>query len=671
MKERTGIGRTAAVSGLLCEFYRCSSTNKNGYGIMEKYKNEGQGCPAFLFWGKVMTKEVKCKGIEVGTGALIYAGTWALSYYGVTGEEYEVVLFLLAYAVMAATTFWEQLKKIVTLRFLDENLLIILATAGAFCAGRSREAVGVMLFYQAGKLLQEISLSRTRKSVAEFLDIRPEYANLKADGTEKSVPPQELSAGQTIVLRPGERIPVDAVVTVGSSMVDMKALTGESIPRTVGSGDKVYSGSINLTGVLEAEVRKPYQDSTASRIMKLVEEANGEKTGSIAFTDRFMRFYIPAVILAAILTVLLPPQISGDAEAEWLYRGLIILVAACPCGLMVSVPLAFLGGIRAASRQGVLVKGGGYMETLSEADTFVFDKTGTLTEGGFRVRKILSAGMPDQELLELAAAAECYSEHPIGQSFRDAYGQQIDPSRVKNIEVNPGCGIRAEVDGRIVCLGNERMMEQEHIDFCRTNEPGTAVYVTVDGRYEGCIVISDVIRPGAKKLVKWLRKRDLGTVMMTGDNERTAENVARELGIDSVFAELMPEDKVEQVRSFMESETEGEKLVYVGEGINDAPVLALADVGIAMGGLGSDAALEAADIILMEDEPAKIISAIRISRAVMRSVKQNLVFAVGMKVIMVILAFLGFITMQNAIIADLAVMLINILNSFWITGYPE
>lgn len=602
---------------------------------------------------------------------MIYAGVWAMASYGILEERHALWGFILAYAVMAASTYWEQLKKVPGFRFLDENLLMILATTGAFCVGRSREAAGAMLFYQVGKLVEVISLSRTRRSVADLLDIRPESAILKEEGGERTVLPRELKKGQTILLRPGEKIPVDAVVTEGSSMIDMKALTGESDPKPVAVGDRLYSGSVNLTSVLEAKVQKLYQDSTASRIMRIVEEANGKKTGALAFADRFTRFYTPAAILAAVLTVLLPPLLLGGDESTWIYRALIILVAACPCGLMVSLPLAFLGGISAASGQGVLVRSGACMEALTKADTFVFDKTGTLTEGGFRVRKILSEGMPEERLLELAAAAECYSEHPIGQSLCSACREPIDPDRVSCVKIYPGCGLRAVVDECTVYVGNERMMERKNFRYVPADEPGTAVYVIVDGEYAGCIILSDIIRPGAKKLIRWLNKKELAAVMMTGDNDRIAESVAAELEISSVFAEMMPEDKVEQVRSFMESETEGEKLVYVGDGINDAPVLALADVGIAMGGLGSDAALEAADIILMEDEPSRIINAVRISGAVMRSVRQNMIFAVGMKVVMVILAFLGYITMQNAILADMVVMLINILNSFWITKYPE
>ena len=464
---------------------------------------------------------------------------------------------------------------------------------------------------------------------------------------------------------------MDAVVTEGAGSVDEKALTGEAKPRTVEAGEHLYSGSINLSGVLEAKVVRHYKDSTASRIMELVENANAKKSESVQFADRFTKYYTPIVILIALLTVILPPMMFAEAKDEWIYRGLIILVAACPCGLMVSIPLAFLGGIGAASRQGVLIKGGAFLESLPEVDTFVFDKTGTLTEGVFHVTEIAPYNCTEEELLETAALGETYSVHPIAVSLREAYGKETDRSRVSGLEDFPGYGIRAEIDGRTVYIGNSRLMKRQGLFYQPATGAGTAVHVAVDGNYAGYILISDVIREDAGRLMRWLHKRGLGTVMLTGDNERTAESVARQLGIESVYAELMPEDKVEQIEEFMESQTENEKVAFVGDGINDAPVLARADVGIAMGGLGADAALEAADIILMEDEPSRIINAIRIAKATLRSVSQNMVFAIGMKVILIVLAFLGLVTMQNAILADMAVMLINILNSFWMLKYPE
>lgn len=619
-----------------------------------------------------MTKEAKKKSIEIGAGLVLYVIAWAVTSFQSVEGTAETVLFLLAYTALSATTYWEQMKKITKKQFLDENLLMMIATVGAFVVGRHNEAVAAMLFYQVGKLVEEISLSRTKKSIAEFIDIRPEYANLKVGETEQIVPPQELLLGQVIVLRPGEKIPVDAVVTEGTGTVDMKALTGESEPRAVWAGDRLYSGSINLNSVLEARVVKRYNDSTAAKIMRLVESANENKSESIHFADKFTKYYTPIVILIALLTVILPPMMFIEAKGEWIYRGLIILVAACPCGLMVSIPMALLGGIGSAAKQGVLIKGGISLEKLTQVDTFVFDKTGTLTEGVFHVKDIVPYNeMKKEELLETAALAESYSKHPVAVSLQEAYGKDADKARVTDIEEQPGYGVRATVDGREVYAGNTRLMEREGIDCQPAEEAGTAVYVAVDGRYAGYILIADVIRKDAKRLMRWMRRRDLSAVMLTGDNEQVAEDVAGELGIESVYAELMPEDKVALLEEFREDQMEGEMLAFVGDGINDAPVLALADIGIAMGGLGADAALEAADIILMEDEPSKIINAVRISKATLRSVKQNMVFAIGMKALLIVMAFLGLVTMQNAIIADMAVMLINILNSFWMMQYPE
>ena len=618
-----------------------------------------------------MTDEARKKGIEIGAGLLIYLIAWSVVSYRTVPLTGEMVLFLAAYVVLSLTTYWDQIRKIMKKQFLDENLLMILATAGAFAVGRHKEAVAAMLFYQVSKLVEELSLGRTKKSIAEFIDIRPEYANLKAGDKEKIVPPQQLELKQVIVLRPGEKIPVDSVVISGTGAVDMKALTGESEPRAVKIGDRLYSGCINLNGVLEARVTRLYNDSAAARIMRLVENANDKKSESVRFADKFTKYYTPIVILIALLTMILPPMIFDESKAEWIYRGLVILVAACPCGLMVSIPLAFLGGIGAASKQGILIKSGAFLEDLTEADTFVFDKTGTLTEGVFYVRDVVPWKMDKEQLLEIAALAESYSNHPIALSLREAYGKDVDKTRVSDIEEQPGYGVRATVDGKEVYVGNTRLMNRQGIFYQLAAEAGTVVYIAVNGQYGGYILISDVIRKDAGKLIRWMHKKDLATVMLTGDNEHEAEAVASKLHIESVYSELMPEDKVSLLEEFCENQMEGEKLVFVGDGINDAPVLTLADIGIAMGGLGADAALEAADIILMEDEPSGIIKAIRIAKATLRSVKQNMIFAVGMKIILIILAFFGFVTMQNAIIADMAVMLINILNSFWMMHYPE
>ena len=639
---------------------------------------------------KVMTEEAKTKGIEIGAGVILYVTAWGVTSYYTVSRNVEIVLFLLPYVVLSVTTYWDLVSMLIRKQFPDENLLMVIATAGAFCIGRHHEAVAAMLFYQVGKFIEEISLSRTRKSITEYIDIRPEYANLKVGrNEEKIVPPQELKLRQVIVIRPGEKIPVDVVVTLGTGTVDMKALTGESTPKAVKPGDRLYSGSINLNSVLEARVVRLYDDSTAEKIMRLVEDAGEKKAENIRFADKFTRLYTPIVILLALLTVILPPMIFDGERQEWVYRGLILLVAACPCGLMVSIPMAFLGGIGSASRQGVLIKGGALLEKLTQVDTYVFDKTGTLTEGVFHVKEIVPEKMEAGKLLQLAALTEMYSTHPIAVSLRDAYEKQIkekaangkqadkkqegqpEAAKVRGIEEIPGYGVKAYINDHEVYVGNARLMNRQGVFYQPVRDAGTAVHVSVDGEYAGYILISDIIRPDAGKLMKWLRKRELSTVMLTGDNERVAEAVASRLKIESVYAELMPEDKVELLEEFRENQMEGEMVAFVGDGINDAPVLARADIGIAMGGLGADAALEAADIILMEDEPSRIINAVRIAKATLRSVRQNMVFAIGMKVILIVLAFFGLVTMQNAIVADMGVMLINILNSFWMMKYPE
>ncbi len=637
-----------------------------------------------------MTEEAKTKGIEIGAGVILYVTAWGVTSYYTVSRNVEIVLFLLPYVVLSVTTYWDLVSMLIRKQFPDENLLMVIATAGAFCIGRHHEAVAAMLFYQVGKFIEEISLSRTRKSITEYIDIRPEYANLKVGrNEEKIVPPQELKLRQVIVIRPGEKIPVDVVVTLGTGTVDMKALTGESTPKAVKPGDRLYSGSINLNSVLEARVVRLYDDSTAEKIMRLVEDAGEKKAENIRFADKFTRLYTPLVILLALLTVILPPMIFDGERQEWVYRGLILLVAACPCGLMVSIPMAFLGGIGSASRQGVLIKGGALLEKLTQVDTYVFDKTGTLTEGVFHVKEIVPEKMEAGKLLQLAALTEMYSTHPIAVSLRDAYEKQIkekaangkqadkkqegqpEAAKVRGIEEIPGYGVKAYINDHEVYVGNARLMNRLGVFYQPVQDAGTAVHVSVDGEYAGYILISDIIRPDAGKLMKWLHKRELSTVMLTGDNERVAEAVASRLKIESVYAELMPEDKVELLEEFRENQMEGEMVAFVGDGINDAPVLARADIGIAMGGLGADAALEAADIILMEDEPSRIINAVRIAKATLRSVRQNMVFAIGMKVILIVLAFFGLVTMQNAIVADMGVMLINILNSFWMMKYPE
>lgn len=619
-----------------------------------------------------MAREVKNKFMEVGVGSILYLlALFAVRHWDVVGGA-ELFVYLLAYITLTAGIFLQMVKNARHFQFFDENFLMLLATIGAMLIGKYAEAVGAMLFFQIGKLIETVSMSQTKKSIAKYMDIRPDTANKKSGSGEAVVEPSELNIGDIIIIRPGEKIPVDAMVTAGVSTVDMKALTGEAEPEEVKIGTKLFSGSINLSGLLEARVMKVYAESTASRIMRLVEDANQKKSKKENFADRFTRYYTPFVTLLGILVMILPPMMMPSHDTEiWIYRGLIFLVAACPLGLLISVPLAFLGGIGAASKQGVMIKGSNYLEALSETETFIFDKTGTLTKGVFHVKEVCPRGSSAEELLEITAYAEAYSNHPIAVSLKEAYGKEIDMMRVQEAKEHLGYGVEALLDGRKVYIGNSKFMNKLGLYYHPVASVGSAVHVAVEGEYKGYILIADVMRKDAKKTVRWLNRHQLEVVMLTGDNERVAEDVAKQLGIESVYANLMPEDKVEQLEEFMESQMEQEKLAFIGDGINDAPVLARADVGIAMGGLGADAALEAADIILLEDEPSRIINAIRISRGTVRAVKQNLVFAIGMKVLLLIMAFFGYVTMQDAIVADMGIMLINILNSFWVIKYPE
>lgn len=630
-----------------------------------------------------MAKEVKRKLAVMGGGAAAYIAAILLTRSGrMTGFE-EMAVFLPAFLLLAAEVVWQTAEAIGRGMFdgglknlkalgnklwsYSDSILILIASAGAMTVGYYKEAVGAILFFQLGKLAEAFSVSKTKKAIAQYIDLRPDYAHLKMSGTITDVEPGCLKPRQIIVIKPGEKIPVDAVVTQGSGLVDMKALTGESVPKEVKIGDRLYSGTINLNGMLEARVSKVFVESTASRIIKLVESVGGRKSETEMFVDKFIRFYTPAVTLMGILVMILPPMmVAGQNPDTWIYRGLIFLVAACPFGLLVSVPLALLGGIGAAARQGILIKGSNYLEALAKTETFVFDKTGTLTEGYFKVQEICPRGMKARELLELMAHSEAFSTHPIAASLRKAYGRKLDMQRVTDIEESSGFGVKAMVDGRKVLIGSERYLNHEGIFCKKISDPGTQVHVAVDGAYAGYALIADVPRADAKQTIRWMSRHQIEAVILTGDNEEAAEETAKHLGITHVYANLMPENKVDLLEEFMAGQMEDEKLAFVGDGINDAPVLARADVGIAMGGLGADAALEAADIILMEDEPYKIVTAIRISRETIKSISQNFVFAMIMKVLLLILAFIGLISMRRAIVADIGVMLLGLLNSFWI-----
>ncbi len=623
-----------------------------------------------------MAREIKLRFAELAAGIVICLGMLAAAHYDywnlAVTEEVKLAFILAAYGILAADTCWQIVKNLRHLRIFDENMLMLLATCGALLMERYTEAVAAMLIFHIGKLVESLSLDHTRRSIAKFMDIRPVCASRIRGMGEEKVKPEELKPGQIIVIRPGERIPVDAVVTRGYSNIDEKALTGEFEPRSVSLGSRIYSGGINQDSVLEARVTRVYEDSTASKILKMVEEAFEKKGESQNTAERFIRFYSPIVTLLGFLVIFLPPMIfPGQSSDTWLYRGLIFLVAACPCGLLISVPIAFLGGIGAASRQGVLIKGGNYLEALSQTETFIFDKTGTLTEGTFGVKEICPRGITAAQLLEIAAYAEAYSNHPVALSLREAYEKGIDTSRLGYVQEYPGLGIEAVLDGMKVCAGNYRYMEMLDVKYQEVQCSGTAVHVAAGRRYVGYVLIADQVRGDVSDTIHWLQQQQMEVVMFTGDNELVANDVAKKLGIEYVYANLMPQDKVTQLEEIMNDQLEPEKLAFIGDGINDAPVLARADIGIAMGGLGSDAALAAADIILMEDEPSRIINAIRIARETVRVLRENLYFAVFIKVILLALAFSGGITMQHAIIADMVVLLINILNSFWVLKYPE
>ena len=619
-----------------------------------------------------MAKSIKIRYVEIGLGVVLYIFAFFMCEIRGASDFQETTIYMAAWIVLAAGIIVDMIKNFRVKKFLDENLLIFMATIGAILLGRYQEAIGALLLYQIGKLIEAVSVNSAKKSIAQYIDIRPQYANLKLGKEEKIVDPKELKEGQLIIIKPGEKIPVDAIVSQGISMIDIKALTGESIPREVKTGRKVYSGCINLDGVLEARVSKTYAESTASKVMDLVEESISKKSNSEIFSDRFRRYYTPIVAVLAIMVMMLPPMfVQGHDAEEWLYRGLVFLVSACPIGMLVSVPLAFLGGIGAASRQGVLVKGSNYLEALSEVDTIVFDKTGTLTEGVFIVKEICPRELRVNELLEITTLAEAHSSHPIAVSLRKAYGKTLDLTRVENVKEYSGYGVSADIDGKEVFVGNAKFMSRFGFFAPPVDAVGTIVYTAIEGEYAGYILIGDKIRDGMKKTIGWLKRQDIEIVMFTGDNERVARVTAQELGIKTVYASLMPEDKVEHLEEYIESQRENEKLAFVGDGINDAPVLARADIGIAMGGLGADAAIEAADVILMKDNPVRIVNAIRISKATIKAVKQNLWFAIGMKIFLLILALFGYLTMRNALIADTWIMLINILNSFWVLKYPE
>lgn len=640
-----------------------------------------------------MTKKQKNMLTRILVTAVLYAALVAADHMKMIPAVFEgwklLFLYLIPYFVIGWDILYKAVRNIKNGQIFDENFLMAVATIGAFGVNEYSEAVAVMLFYQVGELFQSYAVNRSRQSITDLMDICPEYANIEEDGQLKQVDPDDVEVGDIIVIKPGEKIPLDGKVVFGESMVDTSALTGESVPRTVKEGDDLVSGCVNGNGLLRAEVTKEFDDSTVAKILELVENASSKKAHVENFITRFARYYTPAVVIGAVVLAVIPPLFAGQSWAEWVRRACTFLVISCPCALVISVPMSFFSGIGAASKKGVLVKGSNYLEIMSKLHTVVFDKTGTLTKGEFKVARIYSvdeeadtAGNGENEsgesaengtdprsekqrkVLELAALAESYSDHPISRSIRDAWGKELDQSRVSDAREISGHGVKVKIDGKMVLAGNGKLMDEEGISYTECDSIGTVVYVAEDGRLLGSIVIADGIKDGVKDAIQRLKRAGVSkTVMLTGDRRNVAEAVAKEIGLDEVHAQLLPGDKVDAVESLMKFLPESKKLAFVGDGINDAPVLSRADVGIAMGSMGSDAAIEAADVVLMDDDPGKIADIVRISRKTMGIVMQNIVFALGVKFVVLAMGAFGVANMWEAVFADVGVSVIAILNA--------
>lgn len=611
-----------------------------------------------------MTRKQKKMLIRIAVSAVLLVGAVLVPYEGV----WKFLLFLPAYFVIGWDVLWKAVRNIAHGQVFDENFLMALATVGAFCTGffgkgEYPEAVFVMLFYQVGELFQSYAVGKSRKSISALMDIRPDYANVERDGQLVQVDPDEVSVGDVITIKAGEKVPLDGVVLEGSSLVNTSALTGESVPRQVQPGDDVISGCINQNGLLRVQVTKAFGESTVAKILDLVENASSKKAKTENFITRFARYYTPVVVICAVVLAIVPPLFVGDWTG-WVQKALIFLVVSCPCALVISVPLSFFGGIGGASRQGILVKGGNYLEILADTEMVVFDKTGTLTKGVFNVTAIHPDKYSESGLLEMAALAESYSDHPISRSLKEAYGKEVDSTRVGQVEELSGRGVRAQVDGKTVCAGNDKLMEEIGVKWHPCHRVGTTVHVAVDGQYVGHIVISDQVKEDSKEAIAALKAQGVKkTVMLTGDAKAVGESVAKDLGLDQVYTQLLPGDKVEKVEALLQEKSQKGKLAFVGDGINDAPVLSRADIGIAMGALGSDAAIEAADIVLMDDKPSKIAKAMEISKRTLRIVRQNIVFALGVKLLVLILTPFGLSNMWEAVFADVGVTVIAIINA--------
>ena len=581
-------------------------------------------------------------------------------------EWLQIALFIISYIIVGGDVVKRAVKNIFKGQVFDENFLMSIATIGAFFIGEYPEGVAVMLFYQVGELFQSYAVGKSRKSIASLMDIRPDYANVKKGDELVKVDPDEVQIGDIIVIKAGEKIPLDGKVIEGSSMIDTSALSGESVPREVEVGSDILSGCININGVITAEVTKEFGESTVSKILDLVENASSKKSNSEQFITKFARYYTPVVVIIAVFLAIIPPLvIDGATFSDWIYRALAFLVVSCPCALVISIPLSFFGGIGGASKKGILVKGSNYLEALAQTEIVVFDKTGTLTKGVFNVQEIHPEGVSKEELLELTAYVESYSNHPISLSLKRAYGKEIDNGRISDVEEISGHGVIATVDGKKVMAGNIKLMKMMDIPYFKGELIGTAVHVAVNNKYIGYIVIADEVKEDSAQAIKELKAANIKqTVMLTGDNKSVGSKVAKELGLDKVYAELLPADKVEKLEELFSQKSKKGKLAFVGDGINDPPVLARADIGIAMGGLGSDAAIEAADIVIMTDEPSKIATAMKISKKTLKIANQNIVFAIGIKIIVLILSAFGIATMWAAIFADVGVTIIAVLNAF-------
>lgn len=615
-----------------------------------------------------MTQKQKTMLVRICIAFLLFLGLFIAEHTGsfdALGQKWlPFVLCLVPYLLIGYDIIGKAARNICHGQVFDENFLMMIATFGAFFVGEYLEAVAVMLFYQTGELFQSYAVGKSRRAISDMMDICPEYANLEEEGRLREVDPEEVEIGSIIVIKPGERVPLDGVVTEGESLLDTTALTGESVPRKVTAGQEIFSGCVNGSGTLRVRVTKEFENSTVAKILELVENAGSKKAKTENFITKFAKYYTPVVTIGAVLLALLPPLITGGNFGEWLEKACIFLVVSCPCALVISVPLGFFGGIGAASKIGVLVKGSNFLEAMAEVTTVVFDKTGTLTKGEFKVSRLLPEGVTSEELLEVAALGEAYSNHPIGEALKEAYKTEPDLNRVAEATELAGYGIRVLVDKREVFLGNEKLMKQQNIAYSPAESGGTVVYVAIDGKFAGSIVISDQIKEGAKDALEAMREAGIKrTVMLTGDRKEAAEEVAKTLSLDEVHAELLPGDKVTRVEELLLQQTAKEKLAFVGDGINDAPVLTRADIGIAMGSMGSDAAIEAADIVLMDDKVEKIAAVVGISRKTLRIVKQNIVFALVIKIGVLALGALGMATMWEAVFADVGVSVLAILNS--------